>query len=114
MNIHREVAYRLDPALWMRHVLSIPPRAWQEQFLSVPRGRDVLVLTARQVGKTTVAAAAMAHTALFKPGSLSVVACPAQRQSAELLRKVRICLTTFLTLTFSRRALMSTNCMYCR
>ena len=31
----------------------------------------------------------MAHTALFKPGSLSVVACPAQRQSAELLRKVR-------------------------
>ena len=89
MNIHREVAYRLDPALWMRHVLSIPPRAWQEQFLSVPRGRDVLVLTARQVGKTTVAAAAMAHTALFKPGSLSVVACPAQRQSAELLRKVR-------------------------
>jgi len=89
MNIHREVAYRLNPALWMRHVLSIPPRAWQEQFLSVPRGRDVLVLTARQVGKTTVAAAAMAHTALFKPGSLSVVACPAQRQSAELLRKVR-------------------------
>ena len=89
MNIHREVAYRLNPALWMRHVLSIPPRAWQEQFLSVPRGRDVLVLTARQVGKTTVAAAAMAHTALFKSGSLSVVACPAQRQSAELLRKVR-------------------------
>ena len=31
----------------------------------------------------------MAHTALFKPGSLSVVACPAQRQSAELLRKVK-------------------------
>ena len=46
-------------------------------------------MTARQVGKTTVAAAAMAHTALFKSGSLSVVACPAQRQSAELLRKVR-------------------------
>ena len=70
-------------------MLSIPPRAWQEQFLSVPRGEHVLVLTARQVGKTTVAAAAMAHTALFKPGSLSVVACPAQRQSAEPLRKVR-------------------------
>ena len=76
MNIHREVAYRLNPALWMRHVLSIPPRAWQEQFLSVPRGRDVLVLTARQVGKTTIAAAAMAHTALFKSGSLSVGRVP--------------------------------------
>ena len=31
----------------------------------------------------------MAHTAVFKPGSLSVVACPAQRQSAEAIRKVR-------------------------
>ena len=31
----------------------------------------------------------MAHTALFTPGSLSVVACPAQRQSAEAVRRVR-------------------------
>jgi len=89
MNTAREAAYRVDPALWMRHELGITPRKWQEDFLLVPRGQDVLVLTARQVGKTTVAACAMAHTAVFKPGSLSVVACPAQRQSAELLRKVR-------------------------
>jgi phage terminase large subunit-like protein len=89
MNIHREVAYRLDPALWVREVLGISPRTWQEQFLRVPRGKDVLVLTARQVGKTTIAVCAMAHTAIFKPGSLSVVACPAQRQSAEPIRKVK-------------------------
>ena len=31
----------------------------------------------------------MAHSALFMPGSLSVVACPTQNQSAEALRKVR-------------------------
>src|SRR5262245_60844601 len=31
----------------------------------------------------------MAHAALFLPGSLSVVACPAQRQSAEAVRRVR-------------------------
>jgi hypothetical protein len=89
MSIHREVAYRLDPALWAREVLGMSPRTWQEQFLRVPRGKDVLVLTARQVGKTTIAACAMAHTAIFKPGSLSVVACPAQRQSAEPIRKVK-------------------------
>jgi hypothetical protein len=89
MNTHREVAYRLDPALWARKVLGVSPRPWQEQFLRVPRGKDVLVLTARQVGKTTIAACAMAHTAIFKPGSLSVVACPAQRQSAEPIRKVK-------------------------
>jgi hypothetical protein len=31
----------------------------------------------------------MAHAALFYPGSLSVVACPSQRQSAEPVRRVR-------------------------
>jgi hypothetical protein len=31
----------------------------------------------------------MAHSAIFMPGSLSVVACPSQRQSAEAVRKVR-------------------------
>ena len=89
MNTHREIAYRLDPALWVRDVLGETPRAWQEQFLRAARGQDTLVLTARQIGKTTVAAWGMAHTAMFKPGSLSVVACPAQRQSAEAVRKVR-------------------------
>ena len=85
----REAAYHIDSVLWAKEVLGISPRSWQEEFLRVPLGQDVLVLTARQVGKTTTAAIALAHTAIFKPGSLSVVACRAQRQSAELLRKVR-------------------------
>ena len=89
MNTALEAAYRFDPALWMQDVLGITPRPWQEKFLRTPRGASILVLTARQVGKTTVAACAMAHTAMFVPGSLSVVACPAQRQSAEPIRKVK-------------------------
>ena len=31
----------------------------------------------------------MAHSAVFMPGSLSVIACPSQNQSAEALRKVK-------------------------
>ena len=89
MNTNREIAYRLDQVRWMQDVLGITPRPWQEKFLRTPRGASILVLTARQVGKTTVAACAMAHTAIFEPGSLSVVACPAQRQSAEPIRKVK-------------------------
>jgi len=88
MNIAREAAYRLDPVLWVREVLGMTPTAWQEAFLRAQRGASILVLTARQVGKTTAAAWAMAHAALFMPGSLSVVACPTQRQSAEAVRKV--------------------------
>jgi hypothetical protein len=88
-NTKREIAYRLDPTLWAQAVLEVSPQDWQAQFLRAPRGASILVLTARQVGKTTVATWGMAHTAIFKPGSLSVVACPRQQQSAEAIRKVR-------------------------
>jgi hypothetical protein len=88
-TIAREVAYRIDPVLWVRDVLGMTPTAWQETFLRSPLGASLLVLTARQVGKTTAAAWGMAHSAIFMPGSLSVVACPSQRQSAEAVRKVR-------------------------
>ena len=89
MNPFLEIAYRTDPVLWAIHVLGITPHEWQKPFLGAARGAAILALTSRQVGKTTAAAIGMAHTAVFKPGSLSVVACPAQRQSAEAIRKVR-------------------------
>jgi Terminase large subunit, T4likevirus-type, N-terminal len=89
MSNLRELAYRIDPALWVRNILCVEPTKWQEQFLRAPQGASILVLTARQCGKTTTAAWGMAHAALFFPGSLSVVACPAQRQSAEAVRRVR-------------------------
>ena len=88
-NLAREVAYRMDPVCWSREVLGITPHKWQEPFLRAKRGESILALTSRQVGKTTAAACGMAHTAVFMPKSLSVVACPTQRQSAEAIRKVR-------------------------
>ena len=92
ISARRALAYQVDPVLWVREQLKVTPAAWQETFLRAPRGASILALTARQVGKTTVAAWGMASTALFYPGSLSVVACPAQRQSAEAVRRVRDCL----------------------
>ena len=89
MNPERELAYRLDPALWVRHELGVEPAAWQEEFLRAPKGASIIALTARQVGKTTTAAWAIAHHMLFTPGGLSVIACPSQRQSAEAVRRVR-------------------------
>jgi hypothetical protein len=89
MNKLREVAYRVDPTLWVREVLGINTYAWQQTFLRSHRGASILALTGRQVGKTTTAAWAIAHCMLFTPGSLSVIGCPAQRQSAEAVRRVR-------------------------
>src|SRR6201993_2559850 len=89
MSNVRELAYRVDPVLWVRKILGVEPQEWQKDFLRAPRGASILALTARQCGKTTTAAWAMAHAALFVPGSLGVAACPAQRQSAEAVRRVR-------------------------
>ena len=91
MSQLRELAYRVDPALWVGEVLKVQPAPWQQALLRAPRGSSILALTARQCGKTTTAAWGMAHAALFSAGSLSVVACPAQRQSAEAVRRVREC-----------------------
>jgi hypothetical protein len=88
----RDLAYRVDPARWVCEKLNVTPMAWQNTFLRAPLGGSIIALTARQVGKTTVAAWAMAHTAVTRPGSLSVIACPAQRQSAEAVRRVKGCL----------------------
>jgi hypothetical protein len=88
-TIAREAAYRIDPVLWVRDVLGMKPTSWQGTFLRASKGASILALTARQVGKTTTAAWAIAHSMLFTTGSLSVFACPAQRQSAEAVRHVR-------------------------
>jgi hypothetical protein len=72
MSKLRELAYAIDPALWVHHVLGVEPAVWQAQFLRAPLGASILALTARQVGKTTTAAWAIAHFMLFTPGGLSV------------------------------------------
>ena len=89
MSKLRELAYQIDPALWVRQALEVEPAQWQADFLRAPLGASIIVLTARQVGKTTSASWAIAHHMLFTPGGLSVIACPTQRQSAEAVRRVR-------------------------
>jgi terminase large subunit-like protein len=89
MSKLRELAYQIDPVQWVRGALGVEPAPWQAEFLLAPRGASIIALTARQVGKTTTAGWAIAHYMLFTPGGLSVIACPAQRQSAEAVRRVR-------------------------
>jgi Terminase large subunit, T4likevirus-type, N-terminal len=89
MRNDHELAYRIDPVLWVREVLGIEPAEWQQQFLRAPRGAQIIVLTARQVGKTTAAAWAIAHAMLFATAKLNVIACPSQHQSAEAVRRVK-------------------------
>jgi Terminase large subunit, T4likevirus-type, N-terminal len=62
----------------------IEPDEWQRGFL-LSHGGPALLLTSRQVGKTTAASILALHTALTKPGSLVLSVAPALRQSSELM-----------------------------
>lgn len=76
----------LSPAGYVRSV-GLDPFAWQEEALD-PGIRRMILLTARQSGKSTVVAGKAIQKARFHPGSLTLIICPAQDQSKELMKKV--------------------------
>src|SRR5436190_5931425 len=86
MNAQQSLALALDPSLIFTHQgLTCDP--WQRELLLSP-DRQVLLNCSRQAGKSTVVAAMALHTALFQPGSLTLLLSRAQRQAHELFRKV--------------------------
>jgi hypothetical protein len=78
---------REDPAYGLRK-LGMEPDSWQDGLLRSD-ARQSLVCCSRQSGKSRTAAALALNTALLQPGSLTLLVSRAQRQSAELLRKVK-------------------------
>jgi hypothetical protein len=94
----------LDPALLLRWQ-GWTPDPWQEEVLG-SQARQVLLNCCRQAGKSTVAAALALDTALFVPHSLTLLLSPTQRQSSELLRKVR---SAFAALGAARLATSATQ-----
>jgi hypothetical protein len=77
----------LDPARLLRR-WGFDQESWQESVLRTRPDR-ALLCCCRQAGKSTTAAAAAVHEALYRPGSLTLMFAPSQRQSSELLRKAR-------------------------
>jgi hypothetical protein len=73
--------------------LNMTPDNWQARVLRSKSDR-LLILAARQTGKSTVCAALALWTMLHRPGSLVLIAAPVGRQSNEAFLKV---------LTFYRR-----------
>lgn len=82
----RNLAGTLDPAAYVRN-LGFDPFDWQQEALD-PTLRRLVLLTARQSGKSTVVAGKTVYKAKYFPGSLILIICPAQDQSKELMKKV--------------------------
>lgn len=85
MDAPQWFALALDPARILA-AQGLTPDPWQQDLLLRPR-RQLLLNCSRQTGKSSVAAALAIHTALFSPGSLTLLVSPSLRQSTELYRK---------------------------
>ncbi len=84
-----ENRWKQDRNAFAIEALGFNPDPWQTRVL---RGgyKRLLLLCARQTGKSTVAAILALHTALYAPPpALVLLVSPSLRQSAELFRKVR-------------------------
>lgn len=84
--IAQTIAGALNPRSYIKAV-GLDPFEWQDAAL-VPGIDRLMLLTARQSGKSTVVAGKAIHKAKHVPGSLSLIVCPTQDQSKELMKKI--------------------------
>lgn len=87
-DILNHIRYGMNPVLFCKECLQITLDAWQEQVLTTDKSR-VILLCSRQAGKSTVSAIAALHVGLFRPNSLILLVSPSERQSKELLTKIK-------------------------
>ena len=86
-ELGQDLAAALDPVVFGRR-LGFEAEPWQERLLRSSSSRT-LVLCARQVGKTQTTSMKALHVAVFEPGSLVLIISPSQRQSDEMLLRVK-------------------------
>lgn len=79
-----------------------PPDAWQRGLLESEHNR-VLLLCARQSGKTSVVAALAAYRAIHEPNSEIIIVSSTQMQASEVLRRIRQILSV-AQLKYSQRS----------
>ena len=84
---HASVLTPPDPLEFARRLGLEQLDAWQQDVLASDWKRALLNVT-RQGGKSTVAALLGLHETLYRPGSLTLIVSPSDRQSGELFRKL--------------------------
>ena len=87
LSLATDLRHALDPVAFATEVLGLSLDPWQRGVLSSTGKRDLLNCS-RQAGKSTTAAVLGLHSALYRPGSLTLLVSPSLRQSSELFRKV--------------------------
>jgi len=86
-SIADDLRHSLDRVAFVRERLGIEPDPWQSAVLASDSPR-VLLNCSRQSGKSTLCRWLVAHTAVYLPGSLTLLVSPSLRQSGEGFRGV--------------------------
>ena len=84
-SLAADLGTALDPVLLARR-MGLEPDPWQAELLR-SAATGVLVNCSRQTGKSTTCGVLAVHTALYDPGSLTLLLSPTLRQSGELFKK---------------------------
>src|SRR5262245_38818158 len=74
-----------EPTLTLR-AQGLKPDPWQADLLT-SRSDRILLLAARQVGKSRATSALAVNDALLNAGATVLIVSPSERQSVEMLRK---------------------------
>lgn len=85
-TVFKEIAFGLSIPLYLKS-LGFSIFEWQEKVLW-DRSPRIVINGARQSGKSTIISAKACHRAKYKPGSLTIVLAPTQKQSWEDMEKI--------------------------
>lgn len=86
--------------------IGFSPDPWQRKVLISERTKLILNCS-RQSGKSTTTAVLSSHKAIHKDNSLILIVCPSERQSGELLRKVKGVLAKTPDVDFDRNSVLT-------
>lgn len=85
-SMTRALAAALDPVAYLE-TLGLELYEWQKEALN-PSIRRLIFLAARQAGKSTIVAGKAIHKTKYNRNFLSLIICPSQDQSKELIKKI--------------------------
>ncbi len=83
-----DLRYAIDPVAWASEALHLTLDPWQAQAARSTAARS-LWNCSRQAGKSTTAAILSLHMALYVSKSLSLVVSRTERQSKEIIQRVK-------------------------
>jgi hypothetical protein len=86
--------------------IGFSPDLWQADVLRSD-SKKIILNCSRQSGKSATTAVLSSHKAIYNSNSLTLIVCPSERQSGELLRKIKAILSKTPDVDFDRKSTLT-------